>query len=110
MASNRITTYEEFFPFYLREHSKPVTRGLHYFGSTLALGSVAAALATQMWWLIAVALVAGYGPAWVAHFFFEKNRPATFTYPFWSLRGDYHMYLLWLTRRLKPRLVEAGAA
>lgn len=110
MSSNRITTYRDFFPYYLREHSRPITRAWHYLGSTLALGAVAVAVVTQTWWFVLVALVAGYGPAWIAHAFFEKNKPATFTYPFWSLRGDYHMYLLWLTGRLKPRLVDAGAA
>jgi len=110
MNSNRITNYREFFPYYLREHRRPMTRAWHYLGSTLALASVAAGIATQSWWLLAVALVAGYGPAWIGHFFFEKNRPATFTYPLWSLRGDYHMYVLWLSGRLKPRLADAGAS
>lgn len=107
-TSNRIQTYRDFFPYYLREHRRPVTRGWHYFGTTMAVTALVVGLVTQTWWLAALAFVFGYGPAWVGHFFFEKNRPATFDYPFWSLRGDFHMFFLWITGRLGPRLKDAG--
>jgi hypothetical protein len=108
-GTNRpIATYADFWPYYLQEHAKPATRNLHFFGTALALGSLFAALATGHGWLGLVALVAGYGPAWIAHFFVEKNRPATFTYPFWSLISDFRMAGLWATGNLEPELHRAG--
>jgi hypothetical protein len=90
---DRLTTFAEFWPFYLEQHRDPTNRRLHFVGSTLALGCVVAALlVTPIAW--AFAPLCGYGFAWVGHFFFEKNRPATFTYPLWSLMGDAKMYAL----------------
>jgi|TARA_R100000149_G_C5873555_1_gene137309 hypothetical protein len=106
--SERITSYQEFWPYYLREHSKPACRKLHFFGTTLAIFSLIAALWLQWPWLILLALVAGYGPAWVAHFFIEHNRPATFKYPFWSLYSDFRMYFCWLGGKLPAELRKAG--
>jgi hypothetical protein len=102
----RLTSFEEFWPFYVSQHSLPSTRALHFAGSTMALGSLAAAVLTSPWFVPA-AFVLGYGPAWVGHFFFEKNRPATFTYPLWSLRGDLRMYRLMLTGRMAPEVDRA---
>jgi hypothetical protein len=82
----RLTSFEEFWPFYVSQHSRSSTRALHFAGTTMVLG---------------------YGPAWIGHFFFEKNRPATFTYPLWSLRGDFRMYRLMLTGRMAPELDRA---
>ena len=110
MTTNRFQTYKEFFPFYLQEHSKKLTRGLHYAGTSIALAMLAWTLATQTWWLIPLYFVVGYGFAWTGHFFVEHNRPATFTYPLWSLIGDHHMLALFLTGRLKPQLEAAGVA
>jgi hypothetical protein len=109
MADSRITTYEAFFLYYLREHSKPTCRAWHYFGTTLSLGiliSVIAGALPPLWLLLG--FVAGYGPAWIGHFFIEKNRPATFQYPFWSLISDFRMYGLWISGRLGPWLERAG--
>lgn len=101
------SSFADFWPFYLREHSKPRTRALHYAGTTLVIGIVLFALSTGRWsWLVAVPL-AGYGFAWLAHFTVEKNRPATFTYPLWSLAADFRMWWLWLTGRLGPELKKA---
>src|SRR3569832_2030258 len=108
-GTNRpIETYRDFWPYYLQEHAKPATRTLHFIGTGLAVGAVTAAILTGQAWLGAVALVAGYGPAWAAHFFVEKNRPATFTYPVWSLISDFRMAFAWLTGHLSEELAKAG--
>ncbi len=108
-GTNRpIATYADFWPYYLQEHAKPATRGLHYFGTFAALASVAAALVTGNGWIALGALLAGYGPAWVAHFFVEHNRPATFTYPLWSLVSDFRMAAFWITGRLGRELARVG--
>ena len=94
-----MNSYREFWPFYVSQHRKPGTRALHFLGTSAVLLCVVAALATRTWWLLLLAPVAGYGPAWAAHFFVERNKPATFTHPLWSLIGDFHMYgLMWLGR------------
>jgi hypothetical protein len=99
-----LQSFEDFWPHYVHAHRNPVNRALHYTGTTLALGSVAAAVTTfNPLWLLA-APVAGYGPAWIGHFFFEKNKPATFEHPLWSLRGDFKMYWLGLRGRMGAEL------
>jgi hypothetical protein len=104
------TSFAEFWPFYLREHSKESTRALHYVGTSLvALIAVAAVVSGRWGWLIALPL-AGYAFAWVAHFGVEKNRPATFNYPLWSLAADFKIWGLWLTGRLGSELDKAGVA
>ena len=82
MTTNRpIDTYRDFWPYYLQEHAKPETRAVHYLGTGLAAASLLALIFTGNCWFGAVALLAGYGPAWFGHFFLEKNRPATFDLP-----------------------------
>ena len=103
---DRLKTFDEFWPFYVAQHSRPSTRACHFAGTTLVLGSLAAGVALSPA-LALLAPVLGYGPAWIGHFFFEKNRPATFTYPLWSLRGDIRMYGLMLTARMGPELERA---
>lgn len=90
--SERIRTYAEFWPYYLREHSRPTTRWLHFVGTSLGLAIGATAAVRGQASLVPAALVAAYGLAWVGHFVIEKNRPATFRYPLWSLMGDWRMF------------------
>ena len=102
----RYRTYEEFWPFYVAQHRAKSTRWLHFTGTTLVLASLAAAVLVSPKWLLAAPL-AGYGFAWLGHFGFEHNRPATFTYPLWSLRGDFRMYRLMWLGRMDPELDRA---
>lgn len=99
-----IQTYRDFWPFYLAEHSKPLTRGLHYAGTALVFVALAAAIWTRNWWLLLLMPAVGYGFAWLAHFTVEKNRPATFTFPFWSLFSDFRMFFVWLAGGLGGEL------
>jgi len=89
---SRYANFREFYPFYLSEHSDRTCRRLHFAGSTLVLATLAAVIAgAGLRWLWLAPLF-GYGFAWVGHFAFEKNRPATFKYPLYSLAGDWVMY------------------
>ena len=86
------TSFREFYPYYLSEHSDRNCRRLHFVGSWLVLGCVVLAIAlANPWWLLGMPVI-GYGFAWVGHFFFEHNRPATFKNPFYSLAGDWVMF------------------
>jgi len=105
--SERIESYAEFWPYYLREHSLLSCRVLHYAGTLGSLVMLGVALYTNLWLLLAVPLC-GYAPAWIGHFFIEKNRPATFTYPLWSLVSDFRMFALAMSGRLGPELDRAG--
>ena len=92
MHQPKYRSFREFYPFYLSEHQNQTCRRLHFSGSLLVLCALGYVLVTQQWlWLLSVPLF-GYGFAWVGHFFFEHNRPATFQYPLYSLLGDWVMF------------------
>lgn len=92
MADQQFQSFSEFYPYYLDEHRDRNCRRLHFIGSVLVLAVLAGVLVTGAWlWLLAVPVI-GYGFAWLGHFIFEKNRPATFQYPLYSLMGDWVMF------------------
>lgn len=97
--------FSEFWPFYLGEHRHPVNRALHYVGTSSAYLFVAWMAWTGRWSLFPLALVIGYGPAWIGHFFIERNKPASFKYPLWSLVGDMKMLRLRLTGRMRGEMI-----
>jgi len=105
---DRIDDYAQFWLHYLREHGRATTRNWHFFGTATALVCVVGLVATGSAWFLVAAVAAGYGPAWIAHAAFEKNRPATFGHPMWSLVSDLRMFGLWLTGRLGGELARAG--
>lgn len=114
MSRPRIPTFAAFWPFYLSQHAVPACRWMHFGGTTAVVIALVVAVATQTWALVPACLLLGYGPAWVGHFIIEKNRPATFTYPLWSLVGDFKMWGFMLTGRLwtgapVPPMTEADA-
>ena len=94
-------TFQAFYPYYLAEHSHPICRRLHFIGSWLVLLAIFYIVLTGTWRLIWLLPVLGYGFAWAGHFFFEKNKPATFTYPLYSLIGDWVMFKDILTGKIK---------
>tara|TARA_B110000879_G_C11051564_1_gene463053 strand:+ start:272 stop:589 length:318 start_codon:yes stop_codon:yes gene_type:complete len=91
-APSRFNSFAQFYPYYLSEHQNMTCRRLHFVGSTLILSLLTYALMTEQWMLLWFVPVLGYGFAWVGHFFFEHNKPATFKYPFYSLLGDWVMF------------------
>jgi len=93
-------SFEEFYPFYLSQHQDQTCRRLHFVGSSLGLLGLGAAVVTGKKRYIAAGIAAGYGCAWVGHFFFEKNKPATFQYPLYSFMGDWVMYKDMLTGKV----------
>lgn len=96
----RYTSFAAFYPFYLTQHANRTCRRTHFIGSSGALLALAALAATGNAWWILVALVSGYGGAWIGHFVFEKNRPASFAQPLYSFRADWVMYWQMLTGKL----------
>jgi hypothetical protein len=101
MNEERYRSFGDFYPFYLSEHSNKVSRRLHFTGTSIAVALMITAAITQRWWLIAVALVQGYAFAWVGHYFFERNKPATFKYPAFSLMGDWRLWWEIMTGKLR---------
>jgi hypothetical protein len=106
----RVERFSEFWPIYLREHARPATRYVHYAGTTAGLACLGLALVTGRRGWIPLGLVAAYGAAWTAHGLVERNKPATFQHPLWSLAGDLRM--LWFAARgkLDGELRRAGVS
>jgi hypothetical protein len=103
-----ITKYNEFWDFYVREHSKPATRTLHFIGTSLGLLLLIWFIWSGRWYFFPLFLVVGYAFAWFAHFVVEKNRPATFKYPFWSFISDFKMMWYMLTGRMSAEVERAS--
>ena len=104
----RLPNFAAFWPYYLAEHARPATRVIHVFGTCAAVVLLACGLLIGPWWLLPLAPAVGYACAWLSHLFVERNRPATFTYPVWSLRGDLRLAWLAVTGRLGPELRRHG--
>ena len=102
----KLATFEAFWPYYVSQHMNPACRALHFVGTAVVLACLGATLLVSPLWFLGTVL-GGYSFAWVGHFFFEKNTPATFTYPFWSLRADFRMFRLTLLGRMGPELARA---
>src|SRR5687767_3804977 len=101
MPEHNFSSFTEFWPHYVAEHSKPLTRLLHLLGTTLGVGCAVYFIASGRWWLFPLGFIPGYGCAWLAHFVIEKNKPATFEYPPWPFLADYKMIALMLTGRMR---------
>jgi len=100
---HRFTSFSEFYPYYLSEHRNSTCRSLHYIGSSIGLGVLLFSLTSGNFQYIPMALVAGYAFAWIGHFFFEHNKPATFRYPLWSFMGDWVMLKDFLLGRIDKK-------
>lgn len=99
--ARRYRNFKEFYPFYLAQHSKLNCRRLHFAGTLLVIITLLLVVGTGRWRLLWLLPIFGYGFAWLGHLLFEKNRPATFTHPFYSLLGDFLMFAQILTGRLR---------
>lgn len=110
MSEKRIESFAEFWPFYVGEHLSPACRALHFVGSTLSLGVIAAVIYYRNPWLLFAALVVGYGFAWIGHFFIEKNKPASFKYPLWSFIADWKMWAFTLLGKMNGEVEKVAAS
>jgi len=109
IENDRIKTYAEFWDFYVAEHAQPLTRYLHFIGTTLGLVLLAWIIQTGSWLYFPLCLVIGYAFAWSAHFFVEHNKPATFKYPLWSFISDYKMVFYMLIGRMDAEIERVAA-
>ncbi|MCZ6685395.1 MAG: DUF962 domain-containing protein [Candidatus Dadabacteria bacterium] len=100
-GEKKFKSFSEFYPYYLSEHGNTVNRRLHFFGSLLTIIVVLFVIFTQTWIALILVPILGYGFAWIGHYFVEKNKPATFTYPLYSLMGDWVMFKDILTGKIK---------
>lgn len=100
-SGNAPRTFSEFYPYYLEEHRNTACRRLHFIGSSMVVAMLLFILFTASWALLLAVPVVGYTFAWVGHFVFEKNKPATFKYPVWSLMGDWVMFKDMLVGRVR---------
>ncbi|MEQ3695576.1 MAG: DUF962 domain-containing protein [Pseudomonadales bacterium] len=100
----RYTSFNDFWPHYVREHAKPSTRALHFVGTSLILPLLYLGFSASSYWFFIIPLVA-YGLAWTGHFFIERNRPATFQYPLWSLLGDFKMFAYMLQGKMSAEVI-----
>ncbi|MEG6507937.1 DUF962 domain-containing protein [Methyloligella sp. 2.7D] len=108
--SKKSESFDAFWHHYLRDHARPGTRALHFFGTTVAVVSVVAAIVEFQPLLILAGVLIGYGFAWFGHFVVEKNRPSMIAHPFWSFAADLRMTWLWYAGRLGTELAAAGIA
>ena len=105
MNDEKIHSFQEFWPFYLGEHRDPANRRLHYAGTFLVILAFGVAVITERYLIMLAMPFLGYGFAWIGHFIIEKNRPATFTYPAWSLAADFKMFYYAITGRISDEMV-----
>jgi len=106
-SEKKYKSFWSFYPYYLTEHADAANRRLHFIGTAGLIAILITSIALQKWWMLALIPVCGYGFAWVGHYFIEKNRPATFTYPLYSLASDFVMFWHILTGQLDKKLAEA---
>ena len=104
MSDEKIKTYAEFWDFYVSEHSQPTTRYFHFIGTMLGTLTLIWIVRSGNWLFLPVVLIIGYGFAWYSHFYIEKNKPATFKYPFWSYISDYKMVFYMLTGKMNREI------
>ncbi len=102
--NERIETYAEFWDYYVAEHAQPLTRLLHFVGTTLGLVLLVWIFQSGKWIYLPLCFVVGYAFAWISHFFVEHNQPATFKYPFWSFISDYKMVFYMLTGKMNAEV------
>jgi hypothetical protein len=108
MKRGAFRSYREFWAFYVGEHRRPLTRRLHFVGTTGAISCIAGAIFSASVWLLMVAPVIAYSFAWAGHLWVEKNSPATFKFSLWSLIADIHMYALMLAGRMDDEVRRIG--
>ena len=106
-TEKKYKSFWSFYPYYLTEHGDLKNRTLHFIGTAGLIAILIIAIVLQKWWMLILIPVCGYGFAWVGHFFIEKNKPATFTYPLWSLGSDFVMFWHILTGQIGKKLEEA---
>ena len=103
-SKSRIKNYAEFWDFYVAEHSEPLTRYLHFVGTTLGLVLLVWIIRSGNWIYLPLCFGIGYAFAWVSHFFVEHNKPATFKHPFWSFISDYKMVFYMLIGKMNAEV------